>query len=106
MKDPKERIVRRFSIGLTAQEWVKLEKALAVCYHASPGCSVWDQVGVTERNSFVTHAIWAVATAVLKQGHSFAPLACDLRFETPEEIAERLGEPGPGPEDPWLFQRN
>ena len=85
----KNRIVTRVSISLNAQTLDALDQALGVRYGAA------SYVTRRERGSFMGLAIFAYSIAVARLGkeYSSAMLACDVRRETPEERAFRLGEP-------------
>jgi hypothetical protein len=49
-----------------------------------------DGVSRREVANFVHHSVLTICRAMLEQGYQFAPVACDLRFETPEETEERI----------------
>lgn len=86
----------RISIGFTQDEWDDLARAVTICEKLKPELGYgFEKVGSFDRNWWIRHAIQAVAKSVIRDGcENWVPLACDVRDETKEERAERLGEPG------------
>lgn len=74
-----EPIVARVSLGFTEAEWKEFLASLTA----------------QERAHFLEHADYAVSDATIRQEQSFAPFACYLRYETPQEMAERLAHETP-----------
>ena len=88
-------VATRFNIGFSHREWEDIKKAMVICEHwpASLNRS-FEDVQPRERNWWIRNAVWAIAKAVIRQGcDKHVPLACDLRDETPDELAHRLNEP-------------
>jgi hypothetical protein len=81
-------IVARFSVGLNKLEVEALEKAL-ITRHGYP-C-----LNSRNRGAFLQIAVWAFSNAVIRSGKDYdcSMLACDVRHETPDEYADRIGEP-------------
>lgn len=71
----KEPIVARVSLGFTEADWKKFLASLTA----------------QERTQLLENAAYASSAETIGQEHSFAPLACDLSYETPQEMVERLG---------------
>src|ERR1035437_7316762 len=88
----KELIVARVSVGFTAREWKAMEEAMRICFHAKSN-EMLATLTSGERTMLIRNGTWAICTAIVREGFSYAPLACDLRHETEAETAERLGEP-------------
>jgi hypothetical protein len=86
-----QKIVTRLSIGFTKSEWKILEDALRVAYSRNDG-KLSCCLSLQERNRFIKRGIWAICSAVVSEGHSFTPLACDLRPENRQETEKRLGK--------------
>jgi len=90
----KEKMVRRISVGLTQQELDAYQDALRVVYSCgSETDELINQLSSRQRVELARNAIWAVCKAVVRAGCFPRALACDVRPETEEETAERLGEP-------------
>jgi hypothetical protein len=81
------------SIGFDEQEWAAFREALRVRYHCGQSQEALDSLTFRERASLARIAIWAVSKAIVRDGGITYLPACDLRPETSEETAERLGEP-------------
>lgn len=79
----------RLSLGFSQAQWEAIKQALRLRYHCQ-GDPELQTLGILERNNFLRQAIWAIAKAVVRQNVEMQPLACDLRKETKEEMAERL----------------
>lgn len=96
----REEITHRISVGFSDREWAAIEDAMRVRY-LLPEEKEIDSITWRERNCFLKHAIWAVCKAIIRRNKRLRPaLACDVRDETPAEMAERLGEPLP-PASTW-----
>jgi hypothetical protein len=81
--------VHRLTIRFNPRETLALYHALDCRYGKATS---------RERGRFVRMAIWAYSSAVAQCGEGYHPgmLACDLRKETPAELAYRIGEPEQG----------
>ena|ERR1035437_3616513 len=83
-----QRSILRVSIGLTATTVDALKRALEARYGPRQICPM-------ERGSFMEQAIRAYSSAIVQAGKDYdaSMLACDVRHETDEEFALRVGEP-------------
>jgi len=83
----KRQIVARASIGLTARELEVVDQAIALRYTV--------EITSRTRNHFLGLAAWEYCSAMVRLDGKYnaALIACDLRMETPEELADRIGEP-------------
>jgi hypothetical protein len=86
MKKSKKTV--RFSIGFRGDDWQVLEKAIQARYMVK---NVFAETSAQERCHFIKLAVYAIASAVIRQRVSMCMLACDLRPETEEEMARRVG---------------
>lgn len=87
---------KRITFTLDAGEIALVERAARTL--TAPGDD-GPQLPVDQRKSFESWlaklAIRIVAVAIVRKGQLVFPPAADLRYETPEERAARLGEDGP-----------
>jgi hypothetical protein len=97
-------VTKRVSLGFSDREWEDLERALVQCHKLHPEQKGWglEMLTSNERNWFMRKAIWAFAKAIIRQAwRDYVPLACDVRHETEDEMAERMGKlPPAGPGGP------
>jgi hypothetical protein len=83
----KKQIVARVSIGVDARELEVFNQAMAMRYHI--------EITSRTRNHFLGLALFEYCSAVVRLGKEYEMdlLSCDLRRETPDELADRIGEP-------------
>jgi hypothetical protein len=75
----------KITVSFDNDDWEVLHKALELEYSSSAG---W---GNKERSRLVRLAVCVVSRAVIRQKVKY-PYAADLRAETKNELAERIGE--------------
>jgi hypothetical protein len=77
--------VARVKVSFNAAEYKTFQRAVEVWFGHG-------DVSGSDKHFFLSVAVHAICAAVVRQEGGMMPLACDLRFETPEETAARLAE--------------
>lgn len=89
-------IACRVNIGIYQEDLEWIEAALRTMFRVPEGEDHSGYYSNQERGHYFRQCLMVVSRAIVKAGCKPMPLAVDLRYETPEERAERLGETKPG----------
>jgi hypothetical protein len=95
-KKPGE-IAARVTLAVCQEDWDMVQEALRVMFQVPDGEDHGRYYSRQERGHFFRQCLFVVSRAIVKAGCKPAPLAVDLRHETEEETAMRIGkDPAPG----------